>query len=176
MSIRDSEFPFLVTILFAVVGWSITHIVDRAIDAPLIMYEEQFRDAACPKVYSITVRNLSRDRNFAGLVITFIGASQKDRFENPMSVADFPAGDAIEVITSGGVSFTFPALQPGWRVELSAEYLGDGRPQFRVEESPSALELAEKGWRTWLVQNEITLLIAIAALATLVIVFWLALS
>jgi hypothetical protein len=79
-----TEAPFLLASLIALAAWAGTHVVDRALESPLIEYSYDWiegpsfpllpckPDGAAPKYYlRINVRNLSRNARFNNLELAF---------------------------------------------------------------------------------------------------------
>ncbi|MCH8182827.1 MAG: hypothetical protein IID55_06570 [Proteobacteria bacterium] len=155
------------TAFLAIVGWGITHIVDRLTESPILAYDITFNETPNGKRFKVVFRNLARNQNFANVEIVFI-SEREDRFSNPKSVADPPGWDATAQLGPNGdsVTFKFDQFQPGWVVSAAADYTGRRKPQVRLVRSTSnPVKLVESGVTTFVIQKEMHILLFVIVVA-----------
>jgi len=173
--LNAKDVPYLITILVAIAAWAITHVADRLLKSPVIEYSIDKSLAGATRTVKVTILNLSSTA-FFGQKFELQGTGLK-----PCTVAmDFqpPAwasGSTPEPGTNG-VAFVIDQLQPGWSVVLCGTYPASGpEPAFLLKDgAKQAIELRQRGLRTWIVKYETELIIALALSAILLFVLWLA--
>jgi hypothetical protein len=128
-SILGSEkMPYLLTLLFALAGWTVVHIVDRLSQSPIIEYSvcESRNDGHT--VYELTIINISQRTLFKNLRFDWMMKdSAKAKFIDGKSfLFSFPPmlGDYTPQTLPRQVSFTLLDFQPHGKVSLRTETSG----------------------------------------------------
>src|SRR4051812_13580528 len=144
------EVPWLVGLMVTMLGWSLTHVVDRLTGAPLISYKLELsaKDGE-PHSGSFVVRNLTRDIAFKNLRFQLYGSVADEAPEGlrrPIGATFIFQGEDFmatpEHRTAAGAKlptwvliYTVHELQPhqGWRLEFHNLHSKDGeRPTLSV--------------------------------------------
>lgn len=155
--------PYVVTLLFAAIGWGVTHTVDRVLKSPIVEYRTQTRSVDAHQVYTVRLRNLSREAVYENVNFVFLLSSSRDGvFVDADIVAVPPAweGDKPPLRQKHSVQFPIPALYPAWEFELRARYTGSQVPVLRMEKSKTPFRLSPPSLETFLYDNEIPVIAA----------------
>jgi len=132
--INKKEVPYLITILVAIAGWSITHVADRVLKAPVVEYSTKIDTTTDPRTIRVTILNLS-NKAFFNLRFELQGKTVKAcnipmGFEPPAWASNLPPDEGTD-----GVSFTISQLQPNWRLTMCGVYTGSKEPLFILKDS-----------------------------------------
>jgi hypothetical protein len=170
------KLPYVVTLLFAAIGWGVTHTVDRVLKAPIIEYRTQVVPGpdAETSVFIAKLRNLSHDRVYGKIAVVFLlPASSHGKFTYARVDATPPAweGRAQPKWEGRSVRFNLPALYPAGELALSAHYTGDSAPLLRLAEAENALRLTGPSLETFLVDHEITIIVCAISLWAVLLLF-----
>lgn len=174
-SLRVEKAPYLVTILFASLGWGTKHTVDRILASPTIEYTYEVRDTSQNKSVTVTLRNVSHDKIFKNLLfVLLLPPDAPGEFLSVKKTALSPAweGDNPPHKTKHSGTFDLPALHPNWEVRLVATFSGDISPTLRLHSSETSVRLVQPSVETFLVKHELlffTSMIIIWALVILVL-------
>jgi hypothetical protein len=157
--------PYIVTILMAALTWALTHVADRLLATPMLQYEVQDLSSQGRQTQYLTFKNITRDKTFRGvhLVLT---APADGLFTQGAVIPVQPAseGDKPYQLVGRTFEFTFPELQPGWKVEISVDYTGSGRPSIRLSSSDQTIYAVKPSLETWLVEYDLEVLLGLAVL------------
>ncbi len=175
--------PFLVTLIFGILAWGVTHIVDRVTAAPTIEYREALSPLRGPaaEVRKIEVRlhNLSSNDTYynttfilsrrTGSATRFL-TNLEDKQHTPDVVAEEPAWFGETSTTKRSIDpsddhidFIVPQIPPDGRIRIIAFFTGDGVPLFRAKlnaDDKSTMRLVPPSIETFLVRNETLLILA----------------
>jgi hypothetical protein len=167
--IAQEKAPYLITILFASIGWGVTYTVGRIVDSPTIEYVTQSADGR----YQVDLRNVTRKQIFPSLKVSIhLNGNQAIITKSNMS-ADPPGWPGREPVQQGEhntVDYTITSLQPGWIVHLWVEYTGKAQPSFHLVDSQGAIRLVPRSMETLVVEHELALLLTVMVLYAMVIV------
>jgi hypothetical protein len=176
VSVLNKEVPYLVTVLVAILAWSITHIADRVVTSPTVEFSLRAEKSSSGQTIKVTLRNLS-DRSFVNLRFELQGNNIRP-CSRPM-VFEPPAWASSSGPEQGtdAVAFQVSQLQPGWTVILCGSYqANDQEPLFVLKSSQNnqAIMLRRPGLATWILRFETALIATLAIAAALAIAVWLA--
>jgi hypothetical protein len=151
--------PYVVTVILAVLGWSVTHVVDRVTGNPILEYRVESESAGRE---AVTIQNVTRDHTFRNLTLVFTA----DIAGSITSVSVIPFEPAFEgdepwLIHGRTAQFTFPQLQPGWKFQIKLGYTGTQRPRLRFELREGTLRATEWSLETFFLANEVCILLLI---------------
>jgi hypothetical protein len=155
--LRSEKIPYLLTILFALLSWSLTHIVSRTIEAPTMEYtiKEKLSEKGIEVTY--TVSNISRNKLFENINFHLILKSGSIlnspiiSMQKPMDVKD------VDKPTSGNnyINWTIPELHPGWEFKIWMRISKDGDHALHFNtDSNKPIRLIESSFETFLLRNE----------------------
>ncbi len=159
----------IVASFLATGGWIVTRVVDGLTSGPVLAYSVergQCWDKEVKKAHGVfvRVRNLSRT---VKLKTQFIVRSEKTGTKADFVVARFrgvpPAYPTRDQVSPSGGSVTFPVmgLQPNDEVRLEACYVGEATPTLVIADGSEAVLALEAGVLTWVVANEIAVLLGL---------------
>ena len=162
---------FLGTI-FATAGWGGTYIMNNVVSVPTIEYDIELSKHTDGRI-AVTIRNLSRTHKFSGLnFILRLPVEDPGEFIDAKVEAIQPAYAAREMIKVDNASVTYPsqALHPGTALKLIASYdKAVKTPTFHIAENGDAVRLVESGTLTWIIRNEIKVLVVLFIVWTLIV-------
>lgn len=181
--LKTEKFPYLLTILFALIGWGLTHSVDRLINSPIIEYKlkKEFSENG-GKTVSYEITNISRDRLFENLEFKLLcKRGYKGKFLKAKS-KPFPPMDLPEEVEFGDeyVKITIPEFHPDWKFILTVKMSEDFYPTLHFSSKNSAtgnkpIRLLQSGFETCIIKHELQIIVGLIALWLLTIVIYLAL-
>jgi len=165
--------PALVTVLLGMVGWNITHTVDRVVSSPIAEYS--FRtlgtSATGTTKFVVELANLSLDEEFGG---TEIYLRKRDgladvTFRTPPKVIPRPpvywgGKDAVTSFSPDGVALTIPYWPPKGELEVNGFYDGHDVPIIQAVLPNKAVQMIERNTLTRLVRYEIWILVGLTVL------------
>lgn len=174
VSLNKKETPYLITILVALAGWSITHVADRVLKSPVVEYTISTNTTVDPRIIKVSALNLS-NKAFANLRFELQGANVKAC--NPPMAFEPPAWASSSGPEEGtdGVGFVISQLQPNWQITICGLYRGDKAPIFVLKDAggpDQPIELRQPALATWVLKNEACLMIVLAGLAFVGIGAW----
>jgi hypothetical protein len=166
--VRLEKFPYLLTLLFVLLGWGLTHTVDRLLDSPLIEYtvKQEAKEGSVNIEYQIT--NITRDKLFKGLsFLVMLPDTPKARIVKaswavlpPIRLdpsAKEPDTNAMRAI------YYVPQFHPNCSIRLQVLISGSVVPPLRFSSSDTAVMLIHSSLQTFLVRNEICILVILMA-------------
>lgn len=65
--IKLDKIPYLLTVLFLLLGWSVSHIADRLLSAPIVEYHYDEAIKGDVKTVEYTINNISYDKLYKNL-------------------------------------------------------------------------------------------------------------
>jgi hypothetical protein len=170
-AISEEKVPYLVTIFFASLGWVVTYSVERMDKSPTIMFRTTQQDSGGQKTINVRIENITRDKVFTNLQFACVLERDGDKFIRPWIAPVPPATEGQVAPTVAGHSLTFNVaqLQPGWQLDLGAEYDGSGKPSFRLENSSDTVRLVTPSVETFVVLHEFVAMATVLGLYLLII-------
>jgi hypothetical protein len=164
--------PYFVTISIAALGWAITHMVDRLLNTPMIKYSEQKISSNGEETLFLTFKNITRDKTFKKLQI-ILTAPSDGVIKSGAVIPVQPAweGDQPYQVAGRTFEFTFPEFQPGWEIEISANYTGSAQPSLRLSSPEQTVYAIRPSLKSWLVENDVEVLTGLAAVGALVLIW-----
>jgi len=179
MSIRDKvvktlrlkEAPYAVTLLVAALGWSLTQAIGRLTEMPIIEYKLHDRIDHGTRLVTCEVTNICgkvfRNLNLYLTVEEGKPATISDPeigFVKPIMPDPFQSRAAY---TQGrNAAYFVPELQPFCSTLLEVRVDGAAALELRYYSGSETIRLIERSFQTWLVKNEIEIMIGLFA-------FWL---
>lgn len=170
-----TDFPYVVSLLFAFLSWSLAHAVDRLVELPLVKLTETVEQQADTIVYlTVEFENITSSINFENLTIRILGETPENRFAPPntMVIGAGWDGEASLFEAGDGISLYIADFHPEWSIELTTTMFGRGMPRVQLEEADVPTILEPVGWRTRLVEWELYIIVLIACGALIFITLW----
>ncbi len=168
---RRTAFPYFVTLLLAILAWTVTHTVDRLITLPLLKYTQTEVSGG---QLTFEFENITSSVNFKNLTILIRGENTDNRFSDPVTtiVGGGWYGSALLNSTRDAVQLTIKNFHPGWKLKLSTTMAGGGEPQVQLKGAGVPTILEPSSWRTILVESELLILACFTFFAIFAIVWW----
>ena len=180
--LRTEKFPYLLTILFALIGWGLTHSVDRLINSPIIEYKltKEFTENR-KQLVSYEITNISRDRLFQNIEFKLLHKRGSKGKLSQANSKTFPPMDLPEQVQFGAeyATITIPEFHPDWKFVLTVEMSEDFYPTLHFSsKNPAAgnrpIRLLRSGFETYIIKHELQIIVGLIALWLLTIVIYLA--
>jgi hypothetical protein len=165
-SVAFEKAPYILTVLFALIGWGMKHSVDRLLGSPILAFTSEVTPAGAHQLITITLQNISHDKSFKDLKFVLIfPRTPSGKFVEASKVATPPAwdGDQPAYLSEHSVEFDFPVLHPNWEVKLGAKFSGKVIPVFRVSKSETPLRVIPQSLETILVRHELQIILGMIA-------------
>lgn len=171
----NGKIPFLITLILAIIGWAVTHLVDRISSAPTIEFRTSTRAYTGNNIFIVQLTNLSSDHAFRNLLLQLqapSGGKVTGLHILPVQPA-FEGDDPTHVAQSGDAWFKFAELQPEGTFYAEATYVGDP-PKVRISLPTKSARIVAPSLETALVRNELAVLIGlICAGMVILLICWL---
>ncbi len=113
---------------------------------------------------TVTLRNLSQDHKFSNLAFLLrLPSKGSGKFKNGAIEPIAPAYSERKrpEREDFDISYNAIGLHPGTSLRLTASYSGDTIPTFHIEPSGDGTRLLAKGPLTWIIRNEVEILIGL---------------
>lgn len=166
--------PFLVTIALAVIGWAAIHVEDRVVNSPTIEFYPRTEIRYHQSILVIRLTNLTDNVTFSGLLLELF--PPKGTTIGPLRVVPVePAYQGSEpAINDDGKSarVQFAEIQPGGVFYAYASYKGLRRPYIEIELPNGTARITTPSPETWIAQNEVKILMGLAAFGVLFILVY----
>lgn len=148
----DTRLPLLVTIALTAVGWSVVHLVDRLLSAPII---EMYLSEPAASTMTLRLTNLTHDTVFRDLDL-LLTAPEDGHIRHFAIVPVQPASEGQEPATTAGRSaeFKFPELQPGGTFYVEAIFDGAMKPSIRILLPSGPIRVVSPSLETFILKNE----------------------
>ena len=184
-----TSFPYLFTILIAVVGAQLNYLIEHTLSTPLIEYtlnlaEEpeseqilKIRDKNIQftrQTYRGSISNITKNQSFKDVQLTIVfPTGHLAKFENPIFEPIPPSAldNWYDATGSRGLEYTITHFQPGFEYRFSFEVLTENiniKP-IPYLQSGSTVHLRERSWITKLVRNQSSVNLTIFTILLLVI-------
>jgi hypothetical protein len=159
--------PYIVTIVIGALAWALTHMADRLLSTPMVKYTIQEISSSSGKTVFLTFKNITRDRTFKGLQIV-LTASSDGVITAGAVIPVQPASEGAQPYQVAGrtFDFTFSEFQPGWQIEISADYTGSAVPSLRMSDPDQTIYAVAPSLKSFLVEYDIEILLALALIWT----------
>lgn len=170
-----SEFrSVFLTASFGALGWLVTHIVDRIVSTPAVQYKIE-HPTIDSNIFSIKLENITRNQHFDDVSLT-VRSEKKcgeknqitDCFTEKKFIAIEPANLGYRPVTFTEVSMSYniPRMMPGSEYVLSAVYNGtaSNKIYINLDSNKSTIRYINKSIETYIVKNEIKILLIILIL------------
>jgi len=182
------DFPFLLTLLFGLLGYQLNSITDALINSPAIEYKISSKVYKTDKdmVFSdneCTVTNLSNSKSFDRLKVDFTYPKNVKAIldlKSPEIIAVKPSslhGDTIPHSEADMIVFRLGKLQPGFQYKLlyKTQYLKDvenPHPDLNLT-TDNTVRLLESSFTTWLIKNYNSISVILSVFWALLIIIYL---
>jgi len=181
--------PFLLTALFGVLGWTVSHLVDDVTKAPVIEYSPlsdvvldsdhlpvYCKPPGAKKAVSIQgyrITNISRDRFFVNLSFLVLPQERTQEFVGVRLVPEPPAyldsNLAQESCLPKAAKFILPKLLPGWEYRLLIWVPQPMTTSLYFTADAQPVRLLQSSFETYMARHEASILLWLTGL-------WLALA
>lgn len=149
---------YFITAVAAVLGWLITHYVDRVTQTPTIEYSisETAEDGARRIEYRLT--NVNRNQAFGPIEVRFISPRSSPIIDSlsvrPVEPASEGSGNITT--TSHSAQFDVPKMLPGSAIKFTLRVKGPKRPHIYLlsKENKESIHFTRRGLDTWVAANE----------------------
>ncbi|HEX5153075.1 MAG TPA: OmpA family protein [Parafilimonas sp.] len=167
--------PFIITIILAVLSWSVNRSIDRVLQKPLLVYDITQKN----NFYSITFENLTTDKILDSISVYIIllkngnsDLKQNDTIINCDLYSVFGILGPDECINNrSNFSFIINNFQPGFKLQAVCLINGNCNISPRIK-SKNPVYLKEKGIETFLVQNELAIYLVLTLICIISIVLY----
>ena len=160
-----NQLPYLVAVAFAVIGWGVTHSVDRIVESPLVEVSEKNTTLENGnKRLDLTIENLSNS-DVVREIVLLIKFPKHDGYFYTDSLRMLPTPpayvtqfnpDVLNRKNYNGMSqfFRIDMLHPGWKVRFVAEYESESKPIYQFRAAENAMKIMEPSLATFFAKNE----------------------
>ena len=187
--LKIDKLPYLLTVLFVLIGWGLTHTVDRLLKSPIIEYKIIYKDSQDKSqllVYEIA--NISRDKVFRNLQFELLLTdTRKGKFKgDECTLLICPPMNITKEPETGDDTFRFflEEFHPNWKIGVSLKLSGDNNPTLHFSTIADdgkyrnqPVMLLQSSFETFLVKHEFGIIvILLIAWCFLILIYFYALS
>lgn len=168
--VSTTQFSAIVSVLLAMSGWSVTHVVDRVLASPTAEYSiSPTKNADGSTRIEVAFANLSMDKEFKRVTIFLVRQDETLKFGKfevkPRAPFYVKPEDSKPSVTPDSVKVEIGSWPPKAEWVLVGSYTGDGHPVVQYQSPEGPVVLTERSAETSIVRNELCILISLA-------VFW----
>lgn len=169
-----TDFPYVVTLLLALLSWAVAHAVDRLAELPLVKITQTVERQINGSRVTIEFENITSSVNFEHLTVRILGETPENQFTAPRTKVIGGGWDGSASLFSerDGVLLKMPNFHPEWKLELTTDMTGEGAPRIQLESADTPTILEPAGLRTMLVEWELHIIAAFAGVALVFITVW----
>jgi hypothetical protein len=170
--IAGEKVPYLVTILFASMGWLITHSVDQIDKSPTVTFEASTKAVGSKYLYTVDLHNVTRTVRVKDLKfgVQIEGkACNVDRAEIK-SLPPASSGNSPATWSGCSAAFSIDNLEPNNLFQLSTEYSGEGSPRFYLASASGSIRLITPSLESYFSEHDIPIMVAILVIYLVFIV------
>jgi hypothetical protein len=155
--------PYIVTVIIAVLAWSLTQVVGRLLATPMLRYSIEENSGAGDKTQYIRLKNITRDKTFRNLRLVVAAPPGGELTQRPHVIPSEPAweGDQPGSFAPRTFEFTFKEIQPNWTFEVAIRYRGPEQPRVRMSNPDATVFIVQPSIQTWLVEHEFEVFVAL---------------
>jgi hypothetical protein len=168
----NDKLPWFFSLILAVIGWTITHIVDRVNETPALEYKISNEISSNFNNVEIEITNITRSTAFQNIIIVlqdvgdirnYCGYEAKKIDEEfcPKITPVQPAEDGKEApsVDERSVSFNIPRIMPGSVYRIKSPYVKTETPKIRISSNISTIKMTSRNIETVFAKNEIDILL-----------------
>lgn len=164
--------PFFVTVVIAATAWTFTHAAERLSKTPYLKYSVEEIKADDKRSTYINISNITRDKTYKNVNL-LVTASPKDSIVGGSVIPYQPAFEGNESWTVAGRTFffSFPAIEPGWKFDVSILHRTDDPVVIRLSTfDGQSFYAVRPSLETFLVENEMTIILIFFCVAVLALI------
>lgn len=168
---RDKA-PFILAILLALIGWSMTHIVDRSLEDPIIEYSIKKKEVIENQMnLTYTLQNISRNKMFRYIEFIFkLSSSSNAKFVEadchitvcpPLEIKEEPESgiDVYKILVKEfhpNCDFSVDLVISDKSIPalVIQTYASDPHLEYDKQPGTQAIRLVKKNIETYLIKNE----------------------
>lgn len=187
-----SSFPYLFTLLVAIIGAQLNYLVEHTISMPLVEYTLYRVDDSengetlkygkkniqlTKMKYSGSISNITKKQSFKNVQLTILFSKQRQAmFKNSEFRAIPPSAlyNYSEETQVQALEYTIDHFQPGFEYQFSFDMLTkdlDVKPMLYIQ-SDNAIFLSKQTLATWLVRNQSAINVMILLILVFVIAIY----
>jgi hypothetical protein len=172
--LTTEKFPFLLALLFAMVAYSLNHIVDRVTAMPIIEYSVIKIRSGKEFIFTYQISNITPDKQFSDIVF-LLSAGEKDTITNAKPFIHPPivqnsTTDIFEKDTKT-VKLPLKSFQPNSDFVIVLSKQLDEEIPLRIS-CATPIFLTKPSLKTYLQKNEITILIILTSVCIILILIY----
>ncbi|HEX8124485.1 MAG TPA: hypothetical protein VF548_02785 [Allosphingosinicella sp.] len=156
---------YFITAVAAVLGWLITHYVDRVTDTPTIEYtiDEKTTSSGLEVVYRVT--NVNRTHAYGPIKVSFLAADASPISSKLKVRSVEPADEGSEptITYPDSAQYTVAKMMPGSRVRLDLAVRGATRPHIYLSSTnpDEAIRFTRRSLDTWVATHETSIVLVL---------------
>jgi hypothetical protein len=177
---KTDKFPYLLTILIALAGWSLSRIIEKITEAPTIEYSvKTVKEDSGKKTYRLYIHNISKTLLKKMVFKISYYDSQLNKISNPNIITippafkdDLAVGD--DAPNNEYATYEINQMQPGWKYILTADIEGDDLPVFYMKSvNDETIRMKELGIETLLIRGQTYIIVGLFLIWSVLIVIYL---
>lgn len=167
--------PFFVTVVIAATAWTFTHAAERLSKTPYLKYsveEIKTDDKRSTYINISNISNITRDKTYKNVNL-LVTASPKDSITGGSVIPYQPAfeGDQSWTVAGRTFFFSFPAIEPGWKFDVSILHRMDDPVVIRLSTfDGQSFYAVRPSLETYLVENEMMIILIFFGVAALALI------
>ena len=171
-TMMSDKAPYVVTFILGVLGWLVSHMVDRIVETPTLEYHVEEIDDGGRRGMIVELINVTRNKSFAGLEARIVFEDARQYGKATLTTAQ-PAfeGTTPPTTVGGTTTFTLPPMLPGSEAAFGVSAISMRKPSLRISSTEATpIRLQQRGLETFFARNEIAILLGLFILWLLALV------
>lgn len=148
--------PYVVSLIFGVLGWLVGHMVDRIVDAPTLEYRLEKADTGARRGLSVKLVNVTREKSFDKLQARIVIPDAKN-YERATLESVEPAFEGTTAPQTSGdtTNFALPLMMPGTAITFGVFAASGGEPRLSIwSDGSQPIRLEEPSLETFFAKHE----------------------
>jgi len=170
------KIPYLLTVLFLLLGWSVSHIADRLLSAPIVEYS--YKESIHGDIDNVeyTINNISYDKLYKKIIFSILPSAGTNINIDTVEVKPVPPMvlENEPQFTNDCINIEIPEFHPGTSIKILFELPKGSKHNLHFSSDNTAIKLVKSCLMTLVVKHELTILLAMVALWLILIITYFA--
>jgi hypothetical protein len=186
MKLLSKDPPFLFMILIGAMSWTVTHIVSRTLEKPIIEYVESSPDnmtdlipcgdkpsSKSSKIVRFEITNISQKKKFTKMEFLIVAKNGSIYGVRMRAVAPAVSGETSEKCYPTHAEFVDMSLHPGASFQLDVGADAGTELSLRLKSSLTPVNLVSKNLETWMIMYEARILLVFLLIVAVGVIWFL---
>ena len=173
----QKEFPYLLTMLFVMLGWTMNRIIDSITEAPTLEYKVILKEEEGSYICVYSLQNISNNRRFSNIIFD-IEQKAHDAKDSILAttIVSYPPASTRGIereYEPDFAKFIINEFQPDWRYDLKLKLNHEPDLLISFTSEQDDILLKKASLSTFIVKNEMVISVCLILLWIILIFMYL---